>query len=256
MASDFYQPEDIFALGGFLADCYFKEMGSRALPIDPEIIATKHFGLHIYPERQILTVGVRSGIDTSQSVIFVDYDTYMNDDLQHLSHQGIAHELGHAIFDSALLRRMSATTVQDAFQLHEMMMSLESGIEGRANMLAGAFLVPTPLLIKHTATRIAGAYERLITLNPNLPMSVVLNSLAASQLSKLFCVSDEVIAWRIKQGGIYDALKTSPDSAVSTLNLRRISKLAGLPYSPKPMSERMKALLPSDLLLMYNQQFS
>jgi Zn-dependent peptidase ImmA (M78 family) len=244
-----YQQSEISALGENLARCHFNIIGEEKYPIEPEIIASKMFGLDIFPQKQLHTVRVRSGIDTSQSVIFIDYDIYMSDDLQYLARQSIAHELGHIIFDAPLLRQLAATTVDDAFELHEMIVNGNSGIEWTAHKLSGTFLAPRDAMLKRVATMILRGYDLVVESYPNMTLGEVFGQLQSSQLTRYFGVSEDVIRWRFKDEEFHRDFKATPQTPLSHINKKIISTIAGAEYLPIPLSERIKSLLPEELLL-------
>lgn len=254
--SNFYPPDEISPLGEFLAACHFGAVSNDNFPIDPEIIAAKYFGLDIQPRAQLMSIGVKSGIDTTQSVIFIDEGIYLDDRQKHLSNQSVAHELGHAIFDVASIRQMASASIDDAFERHNALIKQVRGIEQRANILSGSFLVPRAHLIKQTSLRLAQNYDRAMSINPQMTMEQVIKAMASSQLARYFCQSDLVLSWRFDQENIYEALLTQPGSTIETLDLKHIRKLADMPYKPVPISERVKALLPEELLAQYRLQFS
>jgi hypothetical protein len=252
---NFYGPDEISPLGQFLADCYFRTIGKVLFPIDPEVVATKFFGLDIMPKPQLMTVGVKSGIDTTQSVIFIDENIYMDDSKRHLSNQSIAHELGHAIFDVAHIRQMAGASLEDVYERHQALMSKLPGIESRANMLSGSFLVPRHYLIKQIALRLVQNYDQVTSLNPYMPMHQVLDSMASSQLGRYFGQSDYVLDWRIKNEDIYAVLGIRSDTPISAINIKRIAKLVGLEYKATPLNERIKGLLPEGLMHQHDLVF-
>jgi Zn-dependent peptidase ImmA (M78 family) len=248
-----YQQAEISALGQYLACCHFVLVGSNAYPIDPEIIATKVFGVDIFPQRQLSSAGVRSGIDTTQSTIFIDYDIYMEESLQHLSRQSIAHELGHIIFDAPLLRRLATTNVDDAFELHEMIVKSNSGIEWTAHKLSGAFLVPRDAMLKQVAQRLYDNYDKVTGAYPQLTLGDIFQQMEASQLSRHFGVSEDVIKWRFKDEELHYDFRGNLDTPLRAINKKLIAQLADRDYRPQPLSERIKALLPEELPALFQQ---
>jgi Zn-dependent peptidase ImmA (M78 family) len=255
--TNFFTPQEISHLGECLAHCYFADSGDEIFPVEPEIIATKFFGLDIFPQHQLTSAGVRSGIDTSQSIIFIDHDTYMDDDKQPYARQAIAHELGHAIFDTSLIRQLSATTVEDAFELHQLLVGGQpGGIETRANMLSGAILVPRGQMLKRVAIALAQNYDKALDLFPEITLGQVFEQMASSQLSRHFGVSENVIEWRFNMEELHQDFKANPDTLLTKVNLKLISEIAGMSYKPPPLTEKLRALLPTAALPTYQQQFA
>lgn len=254
--ANFYPQSEISKLGEYLAFAHFAMMGHQQLPIDPELIATKHFGLQIFPQHKLMAAGVRSGIDTSQSIIFIDHDTYMSDRQQHLARQGIAHELGHAIFDGPIIRQMSAASSQDAFQLHELMVEKNPGIESRSNMLSGAMLVPRSLMLQKVAELLFNKYDEALALNPNITLETIFEQMASTSFSRYFGVSDDVIGWRFKDEALHNDFAVAADAPLASLNKKKLAEIAGLSFAPPSLPDRVLALLPSDLQLSYNIQMA
>jgi hypothetical protein len=246
--TNFYKPSEVSALAENLAHQYrLDSTAEQSKLIDPELIASKYFGLDIFPQRNLQTAGVRSGIDTTQSVIFIDYDTYMDEDKQPYSRQGIAHELGHVIFDPTLIRQISSVTVSDAYERHSILVSANQGIESRANMLAGGLLVPRGEFRRDVAKMIHVNAEKVLELLPDLTLGQVFKQLASSQLAKRYCVTDYVIGWRFDQEELHLDFRATPDTPLADLDMRLVAKIAGSKYTPQPLTERMLALLPAEL---------
>ena len=247
MTAERYTFEEISNLGEVLAEAHFNTIGKRDFPIDPEIVIQKFFGLEIKPTPGLMTVGVKAGIDTTQSIIFIDEQLYMDERRRALSNQSIAHELGHAVFDIAAIRKLAAANAEEIYRLHDQLVSERGWIEYRAHKLGGAFLVPRNELIKQVALLLLESKDQICEIRPSITLEQLFEAMPAAKLTRYFCQSEDVIGWRMKDEDIYDAIGASADTQVSALSTKRLSQLAGRAYIPVPITERLKILLPPEL---------
>lgn len=252
----FYTQSEISKLGESFAACHAKMTGNDEYPIDPELMASKLFKLDILPQKQLISTGVRSGIDTTQSIIFIDYDLYMDDRQRPLSNQSIAHELGHAVFDSSVIRQISAQTVDDAYQLHQAVVATNPGIESRANMFAGAFLVPRGEMLLQIAKMLHKSYELALEVSPNITLGQVFQQMTSSPLSRYFGVSDYVIGWRFDDEAFHEEFHATPETLLRAVDQRLIASIAQKPFVPPALNQRLRALLPEDFFLYYQPQIA
>jgi len=253
MVSDYYDFQtEISPLGELYAAAHFNLIGSREYPIDPEIIAAKYHGLEIRPVAGLSTVNVKAGIDATQSVLFIDSDLYTKDNLQYLARQTIAHELGHIIFDSPAIRQNAPSTAQESFAAHTVLTS-RNGVESRANMFAGAFLVPRHELIRKSATIIFSSLPDLKQQYPHMRIQDMMFALAASKLTKQFCVSDSLIEWRLRQENVA-ALFGGADARVEEIDELVLGRFAETSHpETHDLAERVKRLLPPELTLFLKE---
>jgi hypothetical protein len=238
---------EISNLGSLINTAYFKSIGSNGYPVDPELIASKYFGLQIQPVPQIMTLGVRSGLDATQRVLFIDEAIYMDDATQHISRQSIAHELAHIIYDNRLIRSRAPGSADEAYELHSDLAD-NTSIETRANMLAGAILVPRHALIKQALGLLAENLQSIQGSNPQMAVGTLISALGGTRLTRFFGVSEEVIAWRLKLEEIYQLLAVEEGDPISQLNLSRINRLLGVEEAKPTITERVKRLIPQELL--------
>ncbi len=251
MATVFYDFEtEISPLGELYSRVHFQTLGKDTYPIDPEIIATKHHGLEIRPIKGIAQVGVFAGIDATQSVLFIDYDFYMDDRNEHLIRQVIAHELGHIIFDGSEIRRHVPSTAREAYTTHLALRS-KSGVETRANMFAGAFLVPRADFIRQVASILLTNIEDLQTSFSHMTVDDVIRALAASKMASRYGVSDAVISWRLENEQVAQLIGGRATS-VGQLDVENLRLLAQVEASKKP-SSRVLQLLPPDFLANFGK---
>lgn len=242
---------EISPLGQAFADAYFAEIGKKEFPVDPEIIAAKFFGLNVYPEWQVKSTGAISGIDATQSVIFIDAEIYMADHLQHISRQAIAHELAHIIYDLPTMRSMVPATPDQAFEIHTQFIGQNNVLETRANMLAGCLLVPRRDLLEYVAELLGNNLESLQLSNPEMKCSQVLSALAGSKVANHFGVSNDVITWRIDNERLYDALGVDAGDPITAMEIKTVTKM--MKYEkPKALTERVLRLVPPKVQSLIN----
>lgn len=250
MATRYDFTTEISALGSSIAKAYFGLEGVSGYPIEPELIAEKFFGLQVAPVSQLYSgAGVRSGLDTTQSVLFVDERMYMDDDAQYIIRQSIAHEIGHIVYDASRIRATSARTVQEAYEAHVSMRS-EPGIEMRANNFAGALLVPRRELLVQASKLLKNGLDGLQVTNPEMTMEMVVSALSGSKLSKHFGVSDEVIRWRLQNEKFFELLGVTPDMQLQDVEIESILEACSTEADriAPSISERVKRLIPEALL--------
>lgn len=241
---------EISALGSSIARAYFNLEGVSGYPIEPEIIAEKFFGLQVTPVSQLYSgVGVRSGLDTTQSILFVDERMYMDDDAQYIIRQSIAHEIGHIVYDANRIRSTSARTVQEAYEAH-VTMRAESGIEMRANNFAGALLVPRRELLIQASKLLRNGLDGLQITNPDMTMEMVVDALAGSKLSKYFGVSDNVIKWRLENEKFFELIGVTAAMPLSDVDVAAILEACSIEAdkASPALSERVKGMIPQELL--------
>lgn len=241
---------EISALASAISEKYFELDGIDDYPIEPEMIAEKFFGLQIVPVSQLYSgVGVKSGIDSTQGVLFIDEGIYMRDDLQHFARQSIAHEIGHIVFDAKSMRSSAPYTVEEAYRLH-----LEIGqskkIEFRAHKFAGALLVPRRQLLVQAARLLKLGLPGIKESNPSMTMQTLVDALSASKLSKYFGVSDDVIRWRLIDEEFYSLLGVQPWTPLSEVDVDVVLDLCSIESEriTPPISERVRRLIPESLL--------
>lgn len=248
MGTDYYNFDtEISPLGTLYARAHFAITGEKDYPIDPEIIAMKCHGLEIRPIAGLSSINVKAGIDATQSVLFVDQNLYMSVTAQHITRQIIAHELGHIIFDSTAIRRNVPSTVKESFAAHTALTQYP-GLETRANMFAGSFLVPRHELIKRSAQIILNNIIDLKRQHANMLVSDVITALAASKLTNQFDVSQQVIEWRLESEKVAELLG-GIGARVVDLDEDALYKLADIEEAIVPLSERIKRLLPQEMLM-------
>lgn len=246
MVSDFYDfTTEISPLGELYAGAHFALLGTRSYPIDPEIIAARYHGLEIRPIHGLSTVNVKAGIDATQSVLFIDSELYFKDNLQYLARQTIAHELGHIIFDSAAIKQNVPSTARESFAAHTTL-TRRNGVEARANMFAGSFLVPRHELVRRTAEILLSSVEELRRQYPDMLIQDVINALAASKLTNQFDVSQSLIGWRLDQEDVC-TLIGGKNARVSDLQDDVLYQLAETKAPVHTLAERVKRLLPPEV---------
>lgn len=239
--------DEISPLGSRLANAYFRLMKEEKYPIEPELIASRLLGMKILPRRQLASADVIAGIDSTQSIIFVDEDLYMSDDHQPTVRLAIAHEIGHIFFDSPLMRSMTPHTADEAFEVHVAMREKRQ-LEARANMFAGTLLVPRQELIRQTLGLLAKNVEVIQDSAPTMNIRQVIDSLAASKLANYFGVSDAAIGWCLSHQKIVDLLELTPETSVSKLNISHIRQIMDIPKEVPQLPDRIRALVPADLI--------
>lgn len=252
MTNDFYNFEtEISPLGELYAAAHFALIGDREYPIDPEIIAMKYHGLEIRPVPGLNSVHVQAGIDATQSVLFIDRDLYMNDNLQHIVRQTIAHELGHVVFDNAAIKQNVPSTVKESFAAHSIL-TKRPGLETRANMFAGSFLVPRHELVKRVAQIIYASIDDLKRQHENMLVIDVIQALAASKLTNQFNVSESVIEWRLKSEGVAELLGGA-NGRVADIDETLLEELSETLPPTHSITERVLRLIPNELAVFLSK---
>jgi Zn-dependent peptidase ImmA (M78 family) len=243
---------EISAPASHIADQYMKLQGCGEFPIEPEMIAERFFGLRVMPVKRIYrTLGVISGIDATQSVLFVDEEIYMNDGTQHLARQAIAHELGHIVYDSPMLRVDAPQTAAEAYAKHAQMKS-ERKIETRANMFGGALLAPRRQLLTEAGEILSRGIQDLQQSNPQMNVDTVFRALSGEKLTSKFGVSTEVIEWRLKNEEFLQLLNLHQNQPLAEIDVEEILQLCSIESrkAAPSITERVKRLLPDELLAM------
>lgn len=243
---------EISAPASRIADCYMKLPGCGDFPINPDLITEKFFELRLKPTKSIFSsLGVISGIDATQSILFIDEDIYMDDDRQHIARQAIAHELGHIVYDSPQLRVNAPQTAAEAYAKHAEMKA-ESMIEVRANMFAGALLVPRRQLLVQAGDILSEGIKDIRDANPSMTVGTVFSALSGNKLTTRFGVSNDVIEWRLKNEKFLELLKLTENTLLSEVDLESITKLCAIESAKKSPSvpERVKRLLPQAVLTL------
>ena len=241
---------EISAPASHIANAYMKMAGNKDFLIDPEIIAEVFFGLRLVPIKGIYKfTGVISGIDATQSTLFIDEDIYMKDETQHRARLAIAHEIGHIIYDSPMLRSNAPQTVEEAYIKHSNMKSFRN-IEARANMFAGALLAPRKQLLIQAGEILSQGINDLKDSNPDMSVGAVLDALSGDKLTRRFGISNSALDWRLKSEKflrLLDLDSTQPLSSVDAEEVVNMCKIESIKKVPS-LTDRVKRLLPEGLL--------
>lgn len=241
---------EISALGERIALAHFKNQGIREFPIDPELIAEKYFGLQIVPISQLhSSLGVKSGLDSTQSVLFIDERIYLQDDTQYIARQSIAHEIGHIVYDSNLLRANTPRTPEEAYRLH-LALRNEAGSEHRANNFAGALLVPRRELLVQASKLLKAGLPDIQLSNPDMTIETLVLALSSAKLSNYFGVSDDVIRWRLDNESFISLIGLEPGTKMKDVDVESVLSLCSTEaerLTPR-LPDRIKSLIPTSLI--------
>jgi hypothetical protein len=155
------------------------------------------------------------------------------------------------VYDSAAIRRNVPSTAKESYEAHRRMIS-QPGVETRANMFAGSFLVPRQELITRSCDILLLNFEDLQRQHGEMLVADALSALAVRKLANQFDVSQRLLEWRLEGENIINLLG-GPSTRIMDLKEESLRELAGAPISQVSITERVKRLLPHDLLQMIEE---
>ncbi len=175
------------------ADSFRKNYWEGDVPVDIETIVDLKLRIDIIPIPDFLKdCNIDALISSNWKSISVDKGEYEDERLHVRLRFSLAHEIGHFVLHQKIYSDFNIKCKDDYYKLYEFLPPIQySYLEVQASKFANYFLVPRDVLIKERKKELDKKG------NPDWFKSVdtkTLNSYIAIPLSKIFEVSDEVIA--------------------------------------------------------------
>ena len=176
-----------------VADLFRKKFWDNSIPVDIEHIIDVRLRIYIIPIPDFLkNCNIDALISSDWKFIHVDKDEYLDERRHNRLRFSLAHEIGHFVLHKKIYDSFNIKNFSDYYKLYQTLPSIQySYFETQANKFANYLLVPREML----------AVERREKLkkrgNPDWFKGIdtkTLNSYLAIPISKIFNVSEEVIA--------------------------------------------------------------
>ena len=173
------------------ADLFRQKFWNDTIPVEIEDIIDLKLKLDIIPLKELLKGCDTDALITSNwNSIYVDYDKYLDDRYRNRLRFSFAHEIGHFILHKNIYASFGIKNFPDFYRLIERIPQEQYGyLETQANKFANHLLVPrNRLILERKKVMKESEFYNLKKIDIK-----TLNSYLAIPISKIFCVSEEVI---------------------------------------------------------------
>lgn len=134
--------------------------------------------------------------------IVVDSDQFLEDRFQNRVRFSLAHEVGHLILHSDIIKKLRSASVEEWIKMFDVIDNEEYvAIEQQAYEFGGRLLVPPQLLVNQLKKK-KSIVETLLKEHPEIEEPTIIEYLSNS-ICKKFGVSHYVISKRIKVEGLW-----------------------------------------------------
>lgn len=175
------------------AELFREKFWGDSVPIDIESIIDKKLKINVIPIPGFLKLANIDALMSSDwESIYVDRDEYLDERRHNRLRFSLAHEIGHFVLHKEIYSNFNIKNLNDYYRLNKDIPQKQySYLETQANKFANYLLVPRRILIverkKELKKKGSPAWFKEVDIK-------TLNSYCAIPLSKIFKVSDEVVA--------------------------------------------------------------